>query len=81
MLAAGAMIDGVGNGLDDADPFGAGQQGRGKRYPAGAGGLVRNDIRAALRCSGLRRQMREIGLPVGRLAEHASRIRGNDRDE
>ena len=60
---------GVGDGLDDADPFGAGQQGRGKRYPAGAGGLVRNDIRAALRCSRLRRQMREIDLPVVRLAE------------
>ena len=67
---------GVGDGLDDANPFGAGQEGRGKSYPAGAGGLVRNDIRAALRCSSLRRQMREIGLPVGRLAEHRAELAG-----
>ena len=69
MLAAGAMIDGVRGGFDDADPFDAGQKGRREGYPAGPGGLVRNDVRAALRCPGLRRQMREVGFPVVRLAE------------
>ena len=61
--------DGVGGGFDHTNPFDAGQKGRRKGYPARPCGLIRNDFRAALRCSGLRRQVREVGFPVVRLAE------------
>ena len=61
--------DGVGDGFDHTNPFDAGQKRRRKGDPARSCGLVRDDFRAALRCSGLRRQIREVAFPVVRLVE------------
>ena len=69
MLAAGAMITALGVVSMTPTHSDAGQEGGRKGYPAGPGGLVRNDLGAALRCSGLRRQMREVGFPIVRPAE------------
>ena len=67
---------GVGGGFDDAKPLGACQNGRRERYPARAVGLIRHDIRAALRRPNPRRQRREVGLPVVGLVEQPAEFAG-----
>ena len=49
MAAAGAMNTAFGNGFDDSDPFAAGQHGGSERRPARPSGLIRHDMRHALR--------------------------------
>ena len=69
MLAAGAMITAFGVVSMTPTHSAPARRAGAKRDPAGPGGLVRNDVRAALRCPDLRRQMREVGLPIVGLAE------------
>ncbi len=66
--------DRVRGGFDDANPFDARQNSGRQRYSARLCGLIRHDIRAALRGPGLRRQMREVGFPVVRLAEQRAEL-------
>jgi len=61
--------DRVGYAFDDGNPFGAGQNGRRKCRSARSSGLIRYDIRDALPGPRRRCQIREIGFPVGRVAE------------
>ena len=74
MLAAGAMMAALGAVSITPTHSAPARRAGASAMPPGPRRLIRHDFRAALGCSGQWRQMREVGLPVGLLAEQPAEL-------